>query len=182
MKIYEGMFLVDTKEARKSSASVEEHIRNLVAKCGGEIKVFDKWDERKLAYEIKGTRNGTYYLTYFTGVEDTVSRLYRECELSPVLLRALFLRVKKVPEPKREEPEQPPAAEEAGEKHAGKAEAEKPEAAEPEAAQQAKAETAEPASPPAAEAEAARPADADAAAAGSAAEAPAAEEGVEKEG
>ena len=114
MKIYEGMFLVDAKEARKASASMEDHIRGLVAKCGGEIKVFEKWDERKLAYEIKGTRNGTYYLTYFTGLDDTVSRLYRECELSPILLRALFLRVKKVPEPRREEPEEAPAAEEQG--------------------------------------------------------------------
>ncbi len=105
MKTYEGMFLVDTKESKKGKDSVEEHIRTLVAKCGGEVKEFEIWDERKLAYEIKGTTNGTYFLTYFTGESDTVSRLNRECELSPVVLRSLILRVKAIPDRTVEIPE-----------------------------------------------------------------------------
>lgn len=105
MKSYEGMFLVDTKESKKSSDSVEEQIRNLIKKCGGQVSVFERWDDRKLAYEVKGTTNGTYYLLYFTGDHETVGKLNRECELSPVVLRAMFLRIKKIPDPLELKPE-----------------------------------------------------------------------------
>ena len=34
-------------------------------KVGAEIISFKKWDERRLAYEIKGNKRGLYFLCYF---------------------------------------------------------------------------------------------------------------------
>ena len=40
-------------------------IVELIEKAGGEILVSRLWEERRLAYPIKGQRKGTYWLTYF---------------------------------------------------------------------------------------------------------------------
>ena len=99
MNKYEGMFLVDAKESKKGASPMEEQISALIAKCKGEVVRWEIWDERKLAYEIGGTTNGTYYLFYFSGGQDTISLLNREVKLSTRILRALFLRIKEIPEP-----------------------------------------------------------------------------------
>ncbi|MFH2002445.1 MAG: 30S ribosomal protein S6 [Planctomycetota bacterium] len=98
MKNYEGMFLIDTKEAKKGSEAIEGTIKGLIEKCKGQVIRFEKWDECRLAYEINGVINGTYYLYYFSGETDTIKTLNREIQLSSKVLRALFLRVKEVPE------------------------------------------------------------------------------------
>jgi len=95
---YEGMFLVDAKVQKKDDKETEEVIRSLIAKCGGEVIELIDWDERKLAYEVKGATNGAYYLSYFSGESDTVKNLNHEIELSQVILRALFLSIKEIPD------------------------------------------------------------------------------------
>jgi small subunit ribosomal protein S6 len=98
------MFLVDSKESKKSSGSPEEGINALIEKCKGSVIRSELWDERKIAYEINGTTNGTYYLYYFSGDPETISQLNRECKLSPLVLRALFLSIKKIPDPETTKP------------------------------------------------------------------------------
>ena len=98
MNAYEGMFVIDTRSARKETEEPEELIRSLLEKVGGEIALMKRWDDRKLAYEINGRNTGLYLLTYFRGGPDTVMKLNRECRLAQAVLRALFLRVKEIPE------------------------------------------------------------------------------------
>ena len=105
MKKYEGMFVVDTKEVKKDPGVVEDQINALITKCNGEVVRVEEWDERKLAYEISGTTNGSYYLYYFTGEPETIGTLNREVTLSPLVLRALFLSIKEIPEPQVREEE-----------------------------------------------------------------------------
>ena len=70
----------------------------MVTKHGATIARCEKWGERRLAYEIKGRRRGTYVLIYFTATGTAVSEIYRECELSDLMLRTLILRAEAVPE------------------------------------------------------------------------------------
>ena len=98
MNTYEGMFVVDTKEVRKETQDAEEKLQGLITKSGGEVAVVKRWDERKLAYEIKGRIQGLYMLIYFTGDADVVKKLTRECQLSPLVLRLLCLKVTEVPD------------------------------------------------------------------------------------
>jgi len=100
LKNYEGMFLVDTKELKKGAGSVEAQINALIEKCRGKVIRTEKWDDRKLAYDIKGSTNGSYFLYYFSGEQETVKLLNRECELSSLVLRALFLNITDIPEPR----------------------------------------------------------------------------------
>ena len=51
------------------------------------------WEERRLAYPIKGHRKGTYWLTYFRVDSSRLTELNRECILSESILRSLVLKV-----------------------------------------------------------------------------------------
>lgn len=99
MKHYEGMFVVQNREGQKEPDPMVELITGLITKSGGELVSIEKWDDRKLAYDIDGHSQGIFYLTYFTGDENTVQKLRRECRLSDTILRALFLAIDKIPTP-----------------------------------------------------------------------------------
>ena len=64
MKRYEGMFLFDSAGAR-DWAAIDQEVRRLLGRISAEPLVCVKFDERKLAYEIKRRKRGTYVLTYF---------------------------------------------------------------------------------------------------------------------
>ena len=97
MTLYEGMFLMDNRQANRDWDGSLEKLKGLLTKHGCELVRCDKWGERKLAYEIAGRRRGTYVLTYFNASGDAVSRVYRECELADLILRVLILKAKAVP-------------------------------------------------------------------------------------
>jgi small subunit ribosomal protein S6 len=87
------MFLMHNKEARKDAAYLEEHVKSLIEKSGGTVLQLRKWDERKLAYPIKGVTHGVYVLTVFSGTTDTVAQLRGEVRLSSLVLRHLTLKL-----------------------------------------------------------------------------------------
>ncbi len=99
MKRYEGMFLFDSSAAR-DWAAIEQEVHRLCNRIGAELLVCVKFDERKLAYEIRRRKRGTYVLTYFEAPEEKITDLERDAQLSELVLRALVLRADHVPEEK----------------------------------------------------------------------------------
>ncbi|MFH1267742.1 MAG: 30S ribosomal protein S6, partial [Planctomycetota bacterium] len=51
------------------------------------------WEERRLAYSIKGRRKGTYWLTYFRIDGEKLTDLNRQCRLRDNILRVLFVKI-----------------------------------------------------------------------------------------
>ena len=51
------------------------------------------WEERRLAYAIKGHRKGTYWLTYFRLPGDHLTEIRQKFRLNDAVLRMLFLKV-----------------------------------------------------------------------------------------
>jgi len=86
---YEAMFLVSPAEAADLNAIVE-HIMHLITHGGGEIIAFSKWDERRLAYEVKKNKRGVYFLCYFEVDTVRVTDIERGCNLSERILRVLI--------------------------------------------------------------------------------------------
>jgi ribosomal protein S6 len=97
MRPYEAMFLVANKEARKTHDYLEEHVKGLLEKVGAKVSRFGKWEQRTLAYEIKGQREGIFYLCYFEVDPTHISILKRETELSELVLRMLVLGLDRIP-------------------------------------------------------------------------------------
>jgi len=89
--VYEGMFLFPQASTSDLQAAVD-HIKALLKRANAEMISLSKWDERRLAYEIKGNKRGVYFLTYFRAPRDKMIALERACTLSEQLLRTLFTR------------------------------------------------------------------------------------------
>jgi ribosomal protein S6 len=98
VKHYEGMFLCHNKEARKDTDHLAEHVRTLIEKCGGQIHQITRWDERELAYPVKGVGRGVYYLVWYLGDSTTDTKLRHEVRLSSMILRHLTLGLEAFPE------------------------------------------------------------------------------------
>ena len=90
-RLYEGMFLLDANETAKRWNEMETQINSLLGRIGGEIQYAERWPTQKLAYEVKGVRKGTYYLTYFTAPPEKVAELRRDAELSEDILRLMVI-------------------------------------------------------------------------------------------
>jgi small subunit ribosomal protein S6 len=94
MAVYEGMFILDPGRYSRDPGAVSQQISDLITQHGGEMLAARLWDERKLAYPIKGHKKGVYWLTYFRMPGgDGLTNLERQCEISDEILRNLVLRV-----------------------------------------------------------------------------------------
>ena len=106
MKRYEGMFVVDSAVSAKDFNAVRGHIHRILEKVGAEIQASDRWDERKLAYEIKSVKRGTYILSYFLLDPTVLIDLDQQLQLSDMVVRHLIQQREKPIEPVRRTPEE----------------------------------------------------------------------------
>ena len=90
-KLYEGMFLVDSALAGSDWDGVNNTIKTILEKAGAEIVTMKKWDDRKLAYEIKGKGRGTYILCYFRVDGGKITEIENTVKLSEHIMRVLIL-------------------------------------------------------------------------------------------
>ncbi len=88
---YEAIFLLGQAQAADLAGAVA-HINEIMARGHAEILGMRKWDERRLAYEIRGQKRGTYILVYFKAPGKDVAHIERDCNLSERILRTLILR------------------------------------------------------------------------------------------
>ena len=93
MVVYEGMFILDPVRYSRDPGAVTQQVADMIVQHGGTVLAARLWDERKLAYPIKGHKKGVYWLTYFRMPGDGLIPLERQCEISDEILRNLVLRV-----------------------------------------------------------------------------------------
>ncbi|HMQ17303.1 MAG TPA: 30S ribosomal protein S6, partial [Phycisphaerae bacterium] len=91
MKRYEAMFLFDNTAAYEWP-TVEQEVNRLIGRIGAQLLACVKFDERKLAFEIRGRKRGTYVLTYMEAPPDRIGEFERDAHLSESVLRVLVLR------------------------------------------------------------------------------------------
>jgi small subunit ribosomal protein S6 len=103
-RMYEGMFLVDSAAATSSWDEVEAELQRVFDRADAEVLNLQKWDDRRLCYDIAGHKRGTYILTYFNVDPDRISGIERDVKLNEKLLRVMILRADRIPESIREAP------------------------------------------------------------------------------
>lgn len=91
MNQYEAMFVFDPTFGSELE-KCETEIRRLMGRADAEIVVLDRWDERRLAYRIKGRKRGVYVLVYFKAHPERIKGLERDAQLAENILRLLVLR------------------------------------------------------------------------------------------
>jgi small subunit ribosomal protein S6 len=90
-KLYEGMFLVDSAKAASDWNGVNGAINKILEKAGAEIVSMRKWDDRRLAYDIRRTERGTYLLCYFRAAGREIQGIEKAVQLSENIIRVLIL-------------------------------------------------------------------------------------------
>jgi len=90
-RLYEGMFLIDSSQAGADWDGIIAAIRTILEKADAEIDSIRKWDERRLAYDIKGKSRGTYILSYFRVDGEKIQDIERSVRLSEKIMRVLIL-------------------------------------------------------------------------------------------
>jgi small subunit ribosomal protein S6 len=91
--VYEGLLILDPNRYGHDPDGVSGQLPALIKNLGGEILVSRLWEERRLAYPIKGQRKGTYWLIYFRLDTSRLAEVKRQCLLNDNILRTLFLKV-----------------------------------------------------------------------------------------
>lgn len=92
-RIYEGMFLVDSAVAGDQWDQTLAAISTILDRAGAETINIRKWDERRLSYDVAKCKRGTYILSYFRAMPDSIGRMERDVRLNELILRVLILRV-----------------------------------------------------------------------------------------
>ena len=92
MNRYEAIFLFKTKDAKEDWDALVDHVGELVSSSSGTVTSAVKWDEKKLAYNIRGQSRAAYMLVYFDGEPTSVAALHQKCKLSNRVMRLLVVK------------------------------------------------------------------------------------------
>ncbi len=91
--VYEVMLIFNSSRFVRNPDKLPKEIEEMITSNGGEVLISRLWEDRKLAYPIRGQRKGTYWLIYFRANPDQIKTLNRQCEINENILRQLVLKV-----------------------------------------------------------------------------------------
>ncbi len=92
MAAYESIIILRSNLADDEVGRVIEKMKGIVEKNGGQVSQAENWGKRKLAYEVKKERKGTYVIFRFTGSGKVVSELEQGYRVEDSILKFLTVR------------------------------------------------------------------------------------------
>ena len=91
------MCLLDNAEVRKGWEPLKEAVAGLFTKHEAKVLSNRRWDERRLAYPIKGQQRATYLLLFFAADTQTLPAIRRELEFSESMIRYMITECEDIP-------------------------------------------------------------------------------------
>jgi small subunit ribosomal protein S6 len=92
MSVYETIFIVKTSATDEEAATLIAKVRAVIEKHGGEVMKVENWGKKKLAYEVRKEKKGTYVFYRFRGPGSLVAELERQYRVEDAIIK--FLTVK----------------------------------------------------------------------------------------
>lgn len=93
MRQYEAVYIMDPQLEEDQHNALVARFSTLVQDNGGEIQHVDRWERRRMAYEIQGRREGFYVVMNFRGTQATEAELTRIFGITDGLLRSMIVRL-----------------------------------------------------------------------------------------
>ena len=90
MRLYEALFLIESGRAATDWEATEAALLGMLTKHGGNVRQQAYYDERKLAYPVKGARRGAYFLVHFEAEPPAIQEIHGDLNLSDVALRTMI--------------------------------------------------------------------------------------------
>jgi small subunit ribosomal protein S6 len=91
--VYEGLFILDSNKFARERDGLAREVEGLIEAIDGEVLVSRLWEERRLAFPIRGQRKGAYWLMYFKVPTLRLTELTRSCEINDSILRQMFVKL-----------------------------------------------------------------------------------------
>ena len=101
MNKYETVLIIDPNAESGDIERIMEDVQNLISGSGGEVIKVDRWGKKRLAYEVKGNRDGYYGLINFEAEPQFIQRLGRYYGLTDQVIKYMTVRAGKLSEPRR---------------------------------------------------------------------------------
>jgi small subunit ribosomal protein S6 len=87
------MFIVDPTVSDDGLTQVQERLAEYATARGAEVKKIAPWERRRLAYEIKGRRDGIYILAQLRAGPAIIAELENHLRVTESVLRHLVVKV-----------------------------------------------------------------------------------------
>ncbi len=93
LRPYEILVIVDPRPTDEEVTALLEQLSEQVKTLGAEVTKVDNWGKRRLAYDIRKQREGTYAVFEISAEPATVKEFERQLRLNENVLRFLSTRV-----------------------------------------------------------------------------------------
>ena len=90
---YEALYIVDPDLSDEDITSITDRYKSVVEEQGGEVEGINRWEKRRLAYEVKDRVEGIYVLMTFKGEHKVEAELDRLMRIADDVLRHLIVRL-----------------------------------------------------------------------------------------
>ena len=98
IRIYESVVIVRPSFGEPEIQQFSEAYTARLEQGGSVIIKVENWGKRKLAYEVKGERKGTYFCFTFSGTGNVIRPLENANRIDDSILKSMTLRIKKAPD------------------------------------------------------------------------------------
>lgn len=89
---YEVLYIVDPDLTDEDITPITDKYKTVVEEQGGEVESINRWEKRRLAYEVKGRVEGIYVLMNFSGENKVQAELDRLMKIADDVLRHIIVR------------------------------------------------------------------------------------------
>ena len=107
LRAYDVVIIVDPRPTEEEVAQLTTRLQESCTALGGQVVSTENWGKRRLAFEIRKQREGTYVLFQVKAEASAVREFERQLRLNESVLRFMTTRVEE-----RRRKARPPAAEE----------------------------------------------------------------------
>ena len=93
VRSYEALYIVHPDLSDEEVAPITEKYKKVVEDQSGEVESVNRWEKRRLAYEVKGQREGIYVLMNFKSEANATAELDRLLKIGDDVLRHIIVRL-----------------------------------------------------------------------------------------
>jgi len=93
VRSYEALYIVSPERSDEEVTVIMEKYQKVAEEQGAEVESANRWDKRRLAYEINGQNEGIYVLMTFKGEPQVEAELNRLFKIADDVLRHLIVRL-----------------------------------------------------------------------------------------
>ena len=95
MNTYETIFVIKSDLTDDEATKIIERVREAIPRSEGEVVALENWGRRKLAYEVRKEKKGTYAIVHYKGGGITVGTVERFLRLEEAVLKYITVKIGK---------------------------------------------------------------------------------------